>query len=75
MPANGTAMTIGNNKFTFDFDTGELQISQADLQMSFDLDEAQALGDFLFEVLSVKGYPPRILPLKITSVESASEGS
>jgi hypothetical protein len=69
MPENFTTMTVGNYVFEFDFDTGELRLSWAGSQTFLSSDETEALGDFLFEVLSAQGHPPRILPLTITSVE------
>ncbi len=69
MPENFTTMTVGNYVFEFDFDTGELRLSWAGSQTFLNLDEAKALGDFLYEVLQTQGYTPRIWPLKITNVE------
>lgn len=63
--ANFTTMKLGEIVFKFDFDAKELTVSKTVLN----LDEAEALGDFLLEVLSTQGYTPRIRPLTITSVE------
>jgi len=69
MPAKFTSMKVGNYTFEFDFDSSELRISWAGSQTFLNQDETEALGDFLFEVLTVQGHPPRIQPLTITSVE------
>lgn len=64
-----TTMRVGNYTFEFDFDTGELRLSWAGAQTFLNRDDTIALGDFLFEVMTVQGRAPRILPLTITSVE------
>ena len=70
MAENFTTMKVRNYLFVFDFDTGALEITdEATEQVVLDRDAAIALGDFLFEVLSAQGHPPRILPLTVTSVE------
>ncbi len=69
MPEKFTSMTVGNYRFEFDFDISELRLSWAGSQTFLNQDETEALGDFLFEVLTVQGNPPRIRPLTITSVE------
>jgi hypothetical protein len=69
MPKNYTTMGVGNTEFLFDFDTGELHLNRQDEQMQLSLEEAKALGDFLYEVLQTKGYTPRIYPITIMGVE------
>lgn len=69
MAADSTTMTVSNYKFAYDFHTGELRLFGPDSQTSLTSEVADALGDFLFEVLTVQGRPPHILPLKITGVE------
>lgn len=63
--ANFTTMKLGETVFKFDVDAKELTVSKTVLS----LDEVEALGDFLLEVLSTQGYTPRIRPLTITSIE------
>jgi len=66
---NTTTMRVRRCTFEFNFDTGALRLSGIGDPAILDEEEAKALGDFLFEVLSVQGHPPRILPLTITDVE------
>jgi hypothetical protein len=71
MPENFTTMKLRDSDYTFefDFDAGQLRLCWPGEQTFLNREETIALGDFLFEVLSAQGHPPRILPLTITSVE------
>lgn len=64
-----TTMRVGNYTFEFDFDTSELRLSWSGAQTFLNADETRALGDFLFEVMTAQGQPPRIQPLTITGIE------